>query len=152
MQTSRGNSHTQIRLYSVDAASYGNTRGLATFRQASSQDEYNSIGVETYICRFSWYIRYQAFIPNHWETDTWFPGDYAGYVRQPDSIMLTCFIEKVKAFFTTKTYTRLNPQAKAWGLGGKIDKRTCIAYDWVFLHSQNPLSLSSSAVPSGESP
>ena len=44
-------------------------------------------------------IQYQAFIPNHWETDTWFPCDYAGYVRQPDSTMLTCFIEKVKAFY-----------------------------------------------------
>ena len=47
-------------------------------------------------------IRYQALSPNQWEADTQ-PIGYAGYVRQPDTNIISHFYVNVKLVVLTQT-------------------------------------------------
>ena len=59
--------------------------------------------------------------PNQWEADTQ-PCGYAGYARQPDTIIGQHFLMNVKSFLYSNPMPVYIPQAKAWGFDGGVLK------------------------------
>ena len=57
--------------------------------------------------------------PNQWGAGTQ-PCGYAGYARQPDTIIIQYFLVNVKSFLLSNPMPVYIPQAKAWGFDGEV--------------------------------
>ena len=60
--------------------------------------------------------------PSKWEAST-LPRGNAWNARQPDTIIILHFLEKIKFILTDKPNARLHPQPKGWGLVEGIANR-----------------------------